>query len=69
MLVMRLKNRPVRFSLSDASYTLREVCEPASEISAPLPWRAYAVVLERSDKSFTHTKPILHHNLDRLLDE
>ncbi len=37
MLVMTSKNRPVRFSLSDASYTLREVCEPASEISAPLP--------------------------------
>jgi hypothetical protein len=27
MLVMRPKNRPVRFSLSDASYTLREACE------------------------------------------
>ena len=37
MLVMRPRNRPVRFSLSDASYTLREVCEPASETSGPLP--------------------------------
>ena len=37
MLVMLPKNRPARFSLSDASYTLREVCEPTSEISAPLP--------------------------------